>query len=131
MPADELLRVVLVRRGTVRPTEFRLRPGETGLSVFRSTPDVSPDAIVSAVRAARKQGELGTAAISASVFRALGLRIVPTPGGTPDPAVNACHVEARPSWWRRLVLRARGRAVHDWFNERVTPELARAARLSE
>jgi hypothetical protein len=131
MSADELLRVVVVRRGTVRPTEFRLREGEVGLSLFRATGEVGPDAIVAAVRAAGKQGELGVAEIPASVFRNAGLRLVPTPGGTPDPAVSACHIEARPSWWRRLALRVRGTAVHDWFNDRITPELARAARLSE
>src|SRR5215218_148378 len=100
MAVDEVLRVVVVRRGVVRPTEFRLRAGEVGLSLFRTTAEVSPDAIVAAVRAAGKQGELGTAEIPASVFRDLGLRLVPTPGGTPDASVNACHVEAHPSWWR-------------------------------
>lgn len=131
MAADDLLRVVVVRRGKIRPTEFRLREGEVGLSLFRTTADVSPDTIVAAVRAAGKQGDLGVAEIPASVFRDLGLRLVRTPGGTPDPAVNGCHVEARPPWWRRVVLRARGVAPHDWFNDRVTPELARAARISE
>ncbi len=131
MTTDELLRVVVVRRGKVRPTEFRLREGELGLSLFRATAEVSADRIVAAVHAAGKQGELGVAEIPAVVFRELGLRLTPTPGGTPDAAVNACHVEARPSFWKRLVLRVRGVPLHNWFNEQVTPELARAARLSE
>jgi hypothetical protein len=131
MAAGELLRVVVVRRGKVRPTEFRLREGEAGLSLFRATTEVGPDAIVVAVRAAGKQGELGVAEIPIAVFREFGLRLVRTPGGTPDPAVNACHVEARLPLWRRVVLWWRRAALHDWFNEKVTPELARAARLVE
>jgi hypothetical protein len=65
------------------------------------------------------------------VVRRLGLKLVRTPGGTPDPAVNALHVEARLSWWRRLVLLVRRVPVHEWFNERITPELAAAAKLIE
>lgn len=131
MAADDLLRVVVVRRGRVRPTEFRLRDGEVGLSLFRATAEVGPDAIVAAVRAAGKQGELGVAELPARVLRELGLRLVATPGGTPDPEVNACHVEARPSRWRRLVLRLGGGAVHDWFNDRIAPELAGVAKLAD
>ncbi len=131
MATDEVLRVVVVRRGKVRPTEFRLREGEVGLSLFRASGDVGPDAIVAAVRAAGKQGELGVAEIPLSVLHDLGLRLERTRGGTPDPAVNACHVEARPSWWRRVVLRVRRVAPHEWFNDRVAPDLARAARLRE
>ncbi len=69
--------------------------------------------------------------IPVSVFRRSGLRLVPTPGGTPDPAVNALHIEAQPSWWRRLVLRFRGVPILEWYNEYITPELAAAARLVE
>ena len=97
MPDEGVLRVVVVRKGKVKPTEFRLREGETGLSLFRSTDQTLPEAILEAVRAAGKQGELDVVEIPASVFRRLKLRLVPTPGGTPDPAVNALHVEARPS----------------------------------
>ena len=129
--ADDLLRVVVVRRGKVKPTEFRLRPGESGLSLFRASPSVGPEAIMAAVRAAGKQGELGVAEIPAAVFRRLHLRIVRTRGGTPVPEVNACHVEARPTAWRRLLLRFRGVTVHDWFNEEITPVLAAEATLLE
>lgn len=129
MPNGEVLRVVVVRKGKVKPTEFRLRDGEIGLSLFRTTDQPNPEAIITAVRAAGKPGELGVAEIPVSVFRKLGLRLIPTPGGTPDPAVNALHVEARPSWWRRLALRLRSVSVHEWFNERITPELATAAKL--
>lgn len=129
--AGELLRVVVVRRGKVRPTEFRLRDGESGLSLFRAANTLAPDAILAAVRAAGKQGDLAIVEIPLSVFHGLGLRLVQTPGGTPDPAVNALHVEARPTRWRRFVLRLRGRLIHEWFNECVTPHLASAARLVE
>ena len=131
MAVDEYLRVVVVRRGKVRPAEFRLREGETGLSLFRKagTPDAA--AVIEAVRAAGKQGELGVAEVPVRVLRGLGLRLVPTPGGTPDPAVNALHVEARLPWWRRLLLRARGRTVHEEFNERIAPRVAQAATLVE
>jgi hypothetical protein len=130
VPAEELLRVVVVRKGKVKPTEFRLRDGERGLSLFRSDPP-GADAIIAAVRAAGKQGDLGIAEIPVRVIRELGLRLVATTGGTPDAAVNRLHVEARPTVWRRFVLRLRRVAVHDWFNEQVTPRLAAAATLIE
>ncbi len=129
MPNDAVLRVVVVRKDKVKATEFRLRDGEIGLSLFRTADQLNPEAIVAAVRAAGKQGELGVAEIPVSVFVRLGLRLKPTPGGTPDPAVNALHLEARPSWWRRLVLQCRRVSVHEWFNERIAPELAAAAKL--
>jgi hypothetical protein len=113
VPDDGVLRVVVVRKGKVKPTEFRLRDGEIGLSLFRTADLPDPEAIIAAVRAAGKQGELGVAEIPVSVFRRLRLRLVRTPGGTPDPAVNALHVEARPSWWRRLVLRFRGVPIQE------------------
>jgi hypothetical protein len=131
VPDDGVFRVVAVRKGKLKPTEFRLRDGEIGLSLFRNAESSDPEAIIAAVRAAGKQGELGVAEIPVSVFRRLGLRLVRTLGGTPDPAVNALHVEARLSWWRRLVLRVRRVPVHEWFNERIAPELTAAAKLVE
>ena len=112
MPDEGMLRVVVVRKGMVKPTEFRLRDGEIGLSLFRSADHVGTEAILAAVRAAGKQGELDIVEIPIEVFRGLRLRLERTPGGTPDPAVNALHMEARPSWWRRFVLRFRGVTVH-------------------
>jgi hypothetical protein len=123
--------VVVVRKGKVKPTEFRLRDGEIGLSLFRMAAVPGPEAIIAAVRAAGKQGELGLAEIPVSVFRRLGLRLVPTPGGTPDPAVNALHVEARPSRWRRIALWFRRVPIHEWFNKHITPELASVAKFGE
>ncbi len=129
--ADTPVRVVVVRKGKVKPTEFRLRAGEVGLSLFHAPDVVSCDAILAAVRAAGKQGELGLAEIPMSVFHELSLRLVRTPGGTPDPVVNALHLEARPSRWRRLLLWVRRRPVHEWFNEQITPHLAVVAKLIE
>jgi hypothetical protein len=131
VPDGGVLRVVVVRQGKLKPAEFRLRDGEIGLSLFRTGEQSDSEAIIAAVRAAGKQGELGIVELPVSVFRRLGLRLIRTPGGTPDPAVNALHVEARPSWRRRLVLLLRRAAVHEWFNERITPELFGAAKLVE
>ena len=125
---EPLLRVVVARRGKARPAEFRLREGEVGLSLFRRADDPNPAAIIEAVRNAGKQGELAVVEIPVRVVREAGLRIVATPGGTPDPAVNDLHAEARPPVWRRVLLRLRGRKVHEWFNERITPKLAAAAK---
>ena len=129
--AEEVLRVVVVRKGKVKPSEFRLREGEVGLSLFRKAASPDSDAIIEAVRAAGKQGDLSVVEIPLAVVMQLGLRLVSTIGGTPDPALNALHVEARPSRWRRLLLRLNGVAVHEWFNQHATSILADAARLIE
>ncbi len=128
---EHLLRVIVSRRGKIRPTEFRLRDGEVGLSLFRQVQRPDSTAIIEAVLAAGKRGELTVVEIPVAAIRELGLRIVPTPGGTTDPAVNAIHVEVRPSRWQWLSLRLRGRKVHDWFNEAITPHLAVSARFVE
>jgi hypothetical protein len=131
VPGDNVLRVVVVRKGKVKSSEFRLRPDEIGLSLFLTGDHIDPNALVAAVRGAGKQGDLAVAEIPADVIHHFGLVLVSTPGGTPDPDVNALHVEARPSWWRRLVLRFRRETIPDWFNKHVAPELAATARLIE
>ena len=123
--------MVVVRKGKVKPSEFRLRDGEVGLSLDLSSDQTGPDAILAAVRAAGKQGESDFVEIPESVIRELGLRLLRTPGGTPDHAVNVLHVEAGPTWWRRLVLRFRGTPIHEWFNEHIAPNLAAAAKFVE
>src|SRR5438309_4654838 len=115
MEGRELLRIVQIRKGKVRPAEFRVREGETGLSLFEHVADPSSDEVVAAVRLAGKQGDLTAVAIPEQTLRQLGLRIVRTAGGTPVPAVNAVHYEARLSIWRRVVLALRGVPVHDYF----------------
>jgi hypothetical protein len=131
VPDESVFRVVVVRKGKVKPTEFRLRDGEVGLSLFRSADQTGPEIILAAVRAAGKQGELDVVEIPVRLFRRLRLRLVRTPGGTADPAVNALHIEARPSWSQRIILRLRGATIHEWFNESITPALAAAAKLIE
>lgn len=131
MSDEELLRVVVVRRGKVRPTEFRLREGEIGLSLFRKAPAVDTAAIIEAIRIAGKQGELGVAEIPRRVISELGLRLVATLGGTPDPAVNALHIEARFPWWRGFWFRLCRRSIHDEFNQRIAPKLSEVAKLIE
>ena len=131
MTSDEVLRVVVVRKGKFRPVEFRLRPGEIGLSLFRRSPGTHPDAILAAVHSAGKRGELGIAEIPISVFTSLGLKLVVTPGKTSDPRVNRLHVEARYSRWRSFVLKLRSKPIHDAFNEEFAPKLAAVAVLLE
>jgi hypothetical protein len=129
MAAAGLLRVVVARRGKVKAAEFRLRPGEAGLSLFRHADSPGPAEVIAAVRAAGKTGELAIAEVPVAVLVELGLRLVPTPGGTPDAAVNALHLEARPPRWRKVFLWLRRRPVHEWFNEVVVPQIATTATL--
>lgn len=126
MSGEPLLRVVVSKRGTVKPAEFRLRPGERGLSLFRAD-GVPAEVILDAVRSAGKRGELMVVEIPLRIFAELGLKIVPTPGGTPDADVNRRHVEARFAWWFRLWLRIRRRPLHEVFNETAAAKLAAAA----
>ena len=123
-------------RTRMKPVRTRIaataKPASSGpIRVASHSTSPSSRAVIEAVRAAGKQGELGVAEIPVRVIRALDLRIVPTPGGTPDPAVNALHVEVRLPGWRRLALWVRRRSVADYFNERITPVLAEAAKPIE
>ena len=129
MAETEYLRVVVSRRGKVRTAEFRLREGESGLSMFLNRASPAPAQIIEAVRAAGKQGDLAIAVIDTSHLAELGLRIIRTPGGTTDAEVNAIHVEARLPWWRRIVLVLRGTSHHEYFNNKISSRLAEVARL--
>jgi len=127
----EYLRVVRLRRGKLNVSEFRLRRGERGLSVFASVDRPGSTEIVAAVRAAGKQGELAIAAIPAKAVDDLGLKVISAAGGTPAPDVNRLHAEFRVSSWRSFLLRLRGKGVDEYFNERFAVELLAAARLLE
>ncbi|MBI1927188.1 hypothetical protein HYR99_23465 [Candidatus Poribacteria bacterium] len=131
MEVNELLRVVTLRKGKLKPVEFKLREGEKGLSLFAYRDQPGPAEVIEAVRAMGKQGNLATAVISAHEFRALGLTLVQTPGGTPFAAVNTIHYEARLPFLRRLFLRLRGVRGHDDFNEHLSPKLCAIARVLE
>ena len=130
-PVEELVRVVRVRRGGLKPSEFQLRPGEVGLSLFEYRDDPGPARLIRAVREAGKQGDLATALIPVRLLRELGLVVVPTPGGTPDAEVNTLHREARVKWTVRLWLWLRRGPVHEYFNERFAAPLCESARLEE
>ena len=131
MDATEFVRVVSLRRGKIRPGEFRLREGEVGLSLFARVNDPRPEVIWEAVREAGKQGDLGLAVLTADSLQALGLQLVRTPGGTPSEAVNRVHHEARLPWVRRLWLRVRFRSVTAYFNDKLSPRINASARLWE
>jgi hypothetical protein len=131
MEVSDLLRVVALRKGKIKPAEFRLRPGEKGLSLFALIEQPGLDDVIRAVRAAGKQGDLVAAVFAVRDLRAMGLRIVATKGGTQVAEVNAIHFEARIPWWRSLFLRIRGRSVDQYFNEQHSARLAERAKLLE
>lgn len=128
---DPVLRVVVAKRGRFRAGEFRLRKGEVGLLLFLKREIPGPDAILEAVRAAGKQGELAIAELPMSVLRNLDLRIVLTPGGTPSSEVNAIHIEARLRRLLRVWLWLRRIEVATYFNERFAAQLAESATVRE
>ena len=78
---EEVIRVVRVRKGSFKAAEFQLRPGETGLSVFAASRNLSSERLLQAVRDAGKQGELAVALVPVRIVRELGLILVRTPGG--------------------------------------------------
>ncbi|HYT87700.1 MAG TPA: hypothetical protein VEL76_03175 [Gemmataceae bacterium] len=131
MDAKVLLRVVALRKSRLVAAEFRRRPKEKGLSLFASVAKPDQAAIIEAVRAAGKQGELAAALLPASALRALGLVLTPTEGGTSSPEVNAIHYEARLGFFRRLWLCLRGVSIHNYFNEHFSAKLAELAQLLE
>ena len=64
----QLLRVVALRKGKLKPVEFRLRPGEHGLSLFRLVNSETPDRVLEAVRLMGKTGDLAAAVIDSQSF---------------------------------------------------------------
>ena len=129
MGPKELFRVVALRKARPSPAEFRLREGETGLSLFAHREQPSPAQVIEAVRTAGKRGELKAAAVPAEAIRKLGLTLVQTRGGAASEEVNAIHYEARLPWWRWLAVRLRGGRPADYFNTQVSPQLCAMARL--
>lgn len=131
MDNTELLRVVTLRKGKLKPVEFRIRQGERGLSLFWCKDRSTAESVVEAVRAMGKHGDLGAAILQTDEIRALGLRLVRTPGGTGVPEIDAMHVEARLPLLRQLWLFLRGIRPYDYFNEHLSPQLCAIARLQE
>jgi hypothetical protein len=131
MKPSDVIRVVALRKGKLKAAEFRLRPGERGLSLFALVDSPSFEEIVEAVRLAGKQGDLAAAVFAARDLRELGLRLKFTNGGTSNSAVNAIHLEARLPWWREWLLSLRGLTVVDYFNERYSDHLCTMAQIEE
>src|SRR5262249_3114410 len=127
----ELLRVVALRKGKLKPGEFKLREGERGLSLFAYADRPGPAEVIECVRAVGKQGDLAAALITAPDIRALGLKLVKTKGGTPCHEVNAIHYEARLPVLRRLLLYLKGIRLHEYFNEHLSRKLCDIARVLE
>ncbi len=131
MVSGELIRIVRIRRGIAKPSEFSLRPGESGLSLFELGDEPNSAQIIQAVRDAGKQGELAAAAIPVATLLALGLRLVRCVGGTPDPAINAIHCEARLGSWLRFWLWLSRRSRQDYFNATIAARHSEASRILE
>lgn len=129
MKAQQLIRIVALRKGKLKPSEFRLRERERGLSLFVHSDNVGAAAVVDAVRVAGKQGELAAAVLESSDLRSLGLVLVGTPGELVLHEVNAIHLEARLPLWRKVLLLLRGVRPYDYFNDVLSAKLCALARL--
>src|SRR5437870_6948745 len=126
---EEFIRVVTLRKGEAGPSEFMLRKGEKGLSLFANAEKPSPAEAIDAVRLMGKRGVLAAVSLKRRDIRNLGLIIVQTPGGTGNEEVNAIHFEARLPFFRRLWLRLYGTAPHEYFNKAYSKGLCRLAQL--
>ncbi len=129
MDVKQLLRVVALRKGKLKPVEFRLRVSEHGLSLLEFQDRTVAEEIIEMARAAGKQGELAVAVIDADKIRSLGLTLVRTPGATSSERINNLHVEARLPFLRKLLLFLRGIRHYDYFNEELSAKLCAFARL--
>jgi hypothetical protein len=118
-----------LRKGKLKPVEFRLRASEHGLSLFEFQDRTVAQEIIETVRAAGKQGELAVALIDADAIRSLGLILVRTRGATSSERINDLHIEARLPFLRKLLLFLRGIRHYDYFNEELSAKLCALARL--
>lgn len=125
----EPVRVVAIRRGRVRAAEFALRPHEAGLSLFLCAGEEQLWLVIDAVRSAGKSGPLAAAELTEQDLAALGLVLVPTPGGTPDPRANDLHVEARLSQQATELARRLGLEPWEYFNQQLAGVLHARARI--
>ena len=124
----ELIRVVARSKDEFKPSEFMLRKGENGLSLFARMEKPSPAEAIEAVRLMGKRGDLIAVSLKARDIRNMGLTIVQTSGGTGNEEVNAIHFELRLPIFRRLWIRLLRIPVHEYFNETYNYKLFRAAR---
>lgn len=131
MTPDDLVRIVRIRRGKCKVSDFFLRPGERGLSLFERSETIGLDAIIQAVRDAGKQGDLAAALVPIRVFRSLKLVMVKSEGQTPDPLINATHWEARLGFWISFRLWLSRRPRGQYFNENYAPKLFEESSILE
>jgi hypothetical protein len=125
----ELIRVVAWSKDEFKPSEFMLRKGENGLSLFARMEKPSPAEAIETVRLMGKRGDLIAVSLKTSDIRKMGLTLVQTPGGTGNEEVNAIHFELRLPFFRRLWVRLRRIPVHEYFNESYSHKLFCAARV--
>jgi hypothetical protein len=85
--------------------------------------------MVMAVKAAGKGGKLAAAVLRTEDINALGLRLIKTPGGTPDPWVNTFHFETRLEFLREVSFSFRAEARRQFFNSIHSPQLLALARI--
>ena len=129
MADSRAVRVVVIRGGRTRPTDFALRRGESGLSLFGCESDEQVRIVVEAVRAAGKSGPLAAAALAEDDLLSLGLQLVQTPGGTPDPRANDLHVEARLGGQAADLARRLGQEPWEYFNQQVAAAIHARAKV--
>src|SRR5262245_45222807 len=126
---QQVVRVVALRKGKLKPVEFRLRPDEIGLSLFEYTDRATADLVVEAFKSMGKQGDLALALLQTDDLQALGLNLTRTKGATGRPEIDATHVEARLPLLLRISLFLRGIKAYDYFNEHLSLRLCDMARL--
>jgi hypothetical protein len=126
---ERLLRIVALRGGKLRPSEFRLREGEVGLSAFGFVDATDAGRILELVRAAGKAGELAAVTLPAGDLRQLGLVVVATPGATGDPDVDARHYEVLLPDVQIEALNRSGVGVAVEFNGRFGRALSQMATI--
>jgi hypothetical protein len=131
MEGRRFARIVGLKKGKLKPSEFRIRPGEKGLSLFLITEEVTTETIINAVKDAGKKGELAAAILTEGELQKAGLRMIRTPGGTPDPRVNQLHFEARIPFWKRIWLHLRAVSLDAYFNDTYSPSLFSSAKIPE
>jgi len=128
---EEFIRIVALRKGEFRSSEFMLRKGDNGLSLFANKENPSPTEAIEAVRMMGKRGVLIAVLLKKRDITNLGLTIAQTSGGTENEKVNGIHFEARLPYLKRFWLRLWGIPPHEYFNQFCSQKLFRLARVLE
>jgi hypothetical protein len=69
----EFIRVVAIRKGLIKPVEFKLRDGEKGLSLFAFVNNPSPAEVIEAVQSNRETRRLGSCYYNGGGFERTGI----------------------------------------------------------